>query len=98
MSIYLFSYKKYSRVSNRRRGRNKRGGWQISAIIRNGEGAINGEVGINGDTGQNTAIRNFIETKSSSDLVKISTNTKIVYLHEESLVLLLDFPLHAASL
>ena len=98
MSIYLFSSKKYSRVSNRRRSRNKRGGWQISAIIINGEGAINEEVGINEDTGQNTAIRSFIEIKSSSDLVKISTNTKIVYLHEESLVLLLDFPLHAASL
>ena len=31
------------------------------------EGAINGEVG------KNTAIRNLIETKSSKDLVKIST-------------------------
>ena len=33
---------------------------------------INGEVGINGEAGKNTAIRNFIEIKSSSDLVKIS--------------------------
>ena len=31
------------------------------------------EVGINGDAGKNTAIRNFIEIKSSNDLVKIST-------------------------
>ena len=37
----------YSRVSNRRGGRNKRGGWQISAKMINGEGAINGEVGKN---------------------------------------------------
>ena len=37
----------YSRVSNRRGGRNKRGGWQISAKIINGEGRINGEVGKN---------------------------------------------------
>ena len=61
---------------------------------------INGEVGISGEAGKNTAIRNFIEKKSSSDLVKVSTkrtNTKIVYLHEESLVLLLDSPPHATS-
>ena len=37
----------YSRVSNRRGGRNKREGWQISAKIINTEGAINGEVGKN---------------------------------------------------
>ena len=37
----------YSRVSNRRGGRKKRRGWQISAKIINGEGAINGEVGKN---------------------------------------------------
>ena len=29
--------------------------------------------GINGDAGKNTAIRNFIEMKSSNDLVKMST-------------------------
>ena len=50
---------------------------------------INGEVGINEKSGKNAAIRNFIEIKSSNDLVKISTkrtrNTKVVYLHEESL-------------
>ena len=34
---------------------------------------INVEVGINGEAGKNTAIRNFIEIKSSNDLVKIST-------------------------
>ena len=69
----------YSRVSNRRGGRNKRGRWQISAKIINGEGAIN--VGgwqkspklINGEAGKNTAIRNFIELKPSNDLVKILT-------------------------
>ena len=30
---------------------------------------MNGEVGINGETGKNTAIRNFIELKSSNNLV-----------------------------
>ena len=70
--------RKYSRVSNGRGRRNKRrlanfaqnnkrGGWQISPKL------INGEAGINGETGKNTAIRNFIEIKSSNDLVKIST-------------------------
>ena len=66
---------------------NKRGGWQKSPKL------------INGEAGKNTAIKNFIEIKSSNDLVKISTkrtrNTKVVYLHEESLALLLDSPLHA---
>ena len=57
----------YSRVSNRKGGRNKRGGWQKSPKL------INGEVGINGEAGKNTAVRNFIEIKSSDDLVKIST-------------------------
>ena len=37
----LIKSHKYSRVSSRRGGRNKRGGWQISAKI------INGEVGKN---------------------------------------------------
>ena len=46
---------------------NKRGGRQKSPKL------INGEVGINGHAGKNTAIRNFIEIKSSNDLVKIST-------------------------
>ena len=59
----------YSRVSNRRGGWNKREAWQISPKIINGEGAMNGEVGINGETGKNTAIRNFIELKSSNNLV-----------------------------
>ena len=62
---------------------------------------INGEVGINEKSGKNAAIRNFIEIKSSNDLVKISTkrtrNTKAVYLHEESLFLLLDSPFHTPS-
>ena len=40
--VYTMSY---SRVSNRRGGRNKRGGWQISAKLANGESAINEEVG-----------------------------------------------------
>ena len=30
---------------------------------------MNGEVGINGETGKNTSIRNFIELKSSNNLV-----------------------------
>ena len=34
---------------------------------------IEGEGRINGEAGKNTAIRNFIEIKSSNDLVKIST-------------------------
>ena len=51
----------YYQVSNRRRGQNKRGGQQISANI------------INGEAGKNTAIRNFIEIKSSNNFVKIST-------------------------
>ena len=34
---------------------------------------MNGEVRINEETGKNTAVRNFIEIKSSNDLVKIST-------------------------
>ena len=73
----------YSRVSNRRGGRNKRGGWQISVKQRGGcnkrggwqksPRLINEEVGINGEAGKNTTIRNFIEIKSSNDLVKIST-------------------------
>ena len=37
----------YSWVSNRRGGWNKQGGWQISAKIINGKGAINGELGKN---------------------------------------------------
>ena len=50
--------------SNRSGGWNKREHWQISAKI------INGEVGINGEAGKNTATRNFIEIKSSNDLVQ----------------------------
>ena len=53
--------------NNKWGGCNKRGGWQKSPKL------INGEVGINGETGKNTAIRNFIEIKSSNKLVKIST-------------------------
>ena len=53
--------------NNKWGGCNKRGGWQKSPKL------INGEVGINGEAGKNTAIRNFIEIKSSNDLVKIST-------------------------
>ena len=34
---------------------------------------INGEGAINGETGKNTAIRNFIDIKSSNNLAKIST-------------------------
>ena len=56
---------------------NKRVGWQKSPNL------------INGEAGKNTAIKNVIEIKSSNDLVKISNknirNTKVVYLHEESL-------------
>ena len=46
---------------------NKRGGCQKSRKL------TNGEVGINGEAGENRTIRNFIEIKSSNDLVKIST-------------------------
>ena len=46
---------------------NKRGAWQRSPKL------INREVGIYGEDGKNTAIKNFIEIKSSNDLVKIST-------------------------
>ena len=75
---------KYSRVSNRMGGWNKREDWQILVKIINKEGPINGEVskkspklineevGISGETGKNIAIRN-IKIKSSNDLVKIST-------------------------
>ena len=43
--------------NNEREVCNKRGGWQKSPKL------INGEVGINGEAGKNTAIRNFIEIK-----------------------------------
>ena len=50
---------------------------------------MNEEVGINGEAGKKTAIRNFIEIKSSNDLVKISTKRtreiRVVYLRKESL-------------
>ena len=50
---------------------------------------MNEEVGINGEADKKTAIRNFIEIKSSNDLVKISTKRtreiKVVYLRKESL-------------
>ena len=53
---------------NNKQGRcNKREGWRKSPKL------INVEVGINGEAGKNTAIRNFIEIKSSDNLVKIST-------------------------
>ena len=61
----------YSRVSNRKKGREgsringETGKFRHKMI--NGNGAINGEVD------KNTAIRNFIEIKSSNDFVKIST-------------------------
>ena len=51
--------------NNKGGGCNKRGGWQKSPKL------INGEVGINEEAGKNTAIRNLIEIKSSNDLVKI---------------------------
>ena len=76
---FLVNNNRYSLVSNRRGERNKWGGWQISAKVINGEGAINGDVWpkspklINGEATKNTAIINFIEIKSSNDLVKIST-------------------------
>ena len=53
--------------NNKRGGNNKRVSWQKSPKL------INREVGINGEAGKNTAIRNFIEIKSSNDLVKIPT-------------------------
>ena len=70
----LIKSHKYSRVSSRRGGRlanfgqnnkrggyNKRGDWQKSQKL------------INGEAGKNKAVRNFIEIKSSNYLVKIST-------------------------
>ena len=51
--------------NNKQGGCNKRGGWQKSP-------KLNGDVGINGETGK-TAIRSFIEMKSSNNLLKIST-------------------------
>ena len=82
--------------NNKQGGCNKQEGWQKSPKL------INGDVGINGEAGKNTAIRNFIEIKSSKrsceDISKKNIrNTKVVYLHEESLVFLLDSPLHATS-
>ena len=72
-------------IERGRRNREEQGSWQISAKIIKGKGAINGEIGVvkiskvnkgrdwnkRGDW-QNTAIRNFIEIRSSNDLVKIS--------------------------
>ena len=52
--------------NNKWGGCDERGSWQKSPKL------INGEVGINGEAGKNTASRNFIEKKSSNDLVKIS--------------------------
>ena len=40
-------HSKYSRISNRKGGWSKGGGWQILAKIINGEGAINGDFGKN---------------------------------------------------
>ena len=37
---------------------------------------MNGEVGINGEAGKSTAFRNFIEIKSSNNLVKISAKRR----------------------
>ena len=53
--------------NNKRGGSNKWGHWQKSLKLRNEE------IVINGKAGKNTVIRNFIEIKSSNDLVKIST-------------------------
>ena len=63
----MLRFSSYSQVSNRRDGQNKRGGWQIPGKVISREGAINREVG------KNAAIINFIEVKSSNNLVKIST-------------------------
>ena len=46
--------------NNKQGGCNKQEGWQKSPKL------------INGEAGKNTAIRNFIEIKSSNNLVKIS--------------------------
>ena len=46
---------------------------------------IEGEGGKNEEVGKNTAIRNFIETKSSNDLVKISTKLEKKYFIKEVL-------------
>ena len=53
--------------NNKRGGCNRRGGWQKSTKL------INGEVGINGWACKNTEIGRFVEIKSLNDLVKIST-------------------------
>ena len=62
--------RKISAQNDKQGGCNKRGGWQKSPEI------TNKEAGINGEAGKNTAIRNFIEIKSSNGLVKISTTKK----------------------
>ena len=61
---------------------------------------IEREGGINGEAGKNTVIRNFIEIiKRPYDNInkKNIRNTKVVYLHEASLLFLLDSPFHATS-
>ena len=70
--------------NNKWGGCDERGSWQKSPKL------INGEVGINGEAGKNTASRNFIEKKiikrSCENISKKNIrNTKILYLHEESL-------------
>ena len=52
---------------------NKWGGCHKWEGLQKSAKLINGKVGINGEAGKKTAIRNFIEIKSSNDLVKVST-------------------------
>ena len=97
----------YSRISNRRGGRNKQGGWQISAKIISKEGAVNREVakiskvnkrgGWQKHSNQKFHWNKVIKRSCEKINKKNIRNTKVVYLHEESLVLLLYSPLHAMS-
>ena len=93
----------YSRISNRRGGRNKQGGRQILAKVINGEGAINGEVakiskvnkrggwnkrrGWQKHSNQKFYWKKIIKWSCEKINQKNIRNTKVVYLHEESLVL-----------
>ena len=90
----------YSWVSNRRGGHNKWGGchkwggWQKSPKL------INREVGINGEAGKNRHKfdwNKIIKWSCENINKKNIGNTMVVYLHEESLVLLLNSRLHATS-
>ena len=68
----------YSQVSNRTGGQNKQGGWQISAKIIKGNGAINGKIGkvskVNKRRGWNKIIKRSCENINKKNI----RNTKLV--------------------